>query len=293
MDKALEVILAQFEGITEDIPDYDGDVKYHMGYSTDKKSKGGTCHVSLAYNPSHLEAVNPVVCGMTRAKQRSRNDTGERKKVVPVLIHGDAAFAGQGVVSETLQLAGLKGYTVGGTIHIIIDNQVGFTTDPESTRSSPYSSDMAKSQQIPVIHVNGDDAEACVRAMDIAIHFRQKFKRDVLINMICYRRYGHNEGDEPAYTQPAMYKTIKSHPTGCELYGKRLVQEKTIPQSEYDSFYKEKMDNLQKILDKVREAPPKFKPQAFGGKWEGLRRPTDKDFTQVRRPAPTLKPFAV
>lgn len=280
MDKGMEVILAQFDGATEDIPDYDGDVKYHMGYSVDKKtSSGGTCHVSLAYNPSHLEAVNPVVCGMVRAKQRFRDDTENRKKVVPVLIHGDAAFAGQGVVSETLQLAGLKGYTVGGTIHVIIDNQVGFTTDPECTRSSPYSSDVAKSQQIPVIHVNGDDVEACVRAMDISIRFRQKFKSDVLINMICYRRFGHNEGDEPAYTQPAMYQTIKTHPTTCELYGKRLVQDKVIQQSEYEVFYKEKMDNLQKILDGVRKSPPKFKPQAFAGKWEGFRRPTDKDFT--------------
>jgi 2-oxoglutarate dehydrogenase E1 component len=289
MDKGLEVILAQFEGITEDIPDYDGDVKYHMGYSTDKRSGSGTCHVSLAYNPSHLEAVNPVVCGMARAKQRSKNDTEERKKVVPVLIHGDASFAGQGVVSETLQLAGLKGYTVGGTIHIIIDNQVGFTTDPEATRSSPYSSDMAKSQQIPVIHVNGDDVEACVRAMDISIRFRQKFKRDVLINMICYRRFGHNEGDEPAYTQPLMYQTIKAHATPCELYGKRLVQEKVIPQDDYDSFYKEKMDNLQSLLEKVRKTPPKYKPQAFANKWEGLRRPEDKDFTQTTKTSTDLK----
>jgi len=279
MDKALEVILAQFEGITEDIPDYDGDVKYHMGYSTDKKTPHGDCHVSLAFNPSHLEAVNPVVTGMARAKQRFRKDTEHRKTVVPVLVHGDAAFAGQGVVSETLQLAHLKGYTVGGTIHIIIDNQVGFTTDPEATRSSPYSSDVAKSQQVPVIHVNGDDPEACVRSMDIAIRFRQQFKRDVLINMICYRRFGHNEGDEPSYTQPAMYQTIKGHSTPCEIYSKKLVQEKVIDQAYYDGFYKEKMDNLQKILDGVKKTPPKFKQQAFGGQWQGLRRPQEKDFS--------------
>lgn len=281
MDKGLEVILAQFEGITEDIPDYDGDVKYHMGYSIDKKTANGPCHVSLAFNPSHLEAVNPVVCGMARAKQRFRDDTEERKKVVPVQIHGDAAFAGQGVVSETLQLAGLKGYTVGGSIHVIIDNQVGFTTDPECTRSSPYASDVAKSQQVPVILVNGDDPEACVRAMDIAIRFRQKFKRDVLINLICYRRFGHNEGDEPAYTQPTMYQTIKTHSTPCEIYGKKLAQEKVIEQSFYDSFYKEKIDNLQKILDGVRKEPPKFKPQAFGGAWQGYRRPEEKDFSKT------------
>ncbi|MBY0383853.1 2-oxoglutarate dehydrogenase E1 component [bacterium] len=281
MDKALDVILAQFEGITADTPDYDGDVKYHMGYSTDKKTPHGDCHVSLAFNPSHLEAVNPVVCGMARAKQRFRKDTTERKTVIPVQIHGDAAFAGQGVVSETLQLANLKGYTVGGSIHVIIDNQVGFTTDPECTRSSPYSSDVAKSQQVPVIHVNGDDPEACVRAMDIAIRFRQQFKRDVLINLICYRRFGHNEGDEPAYTQPTMYQTIKTHPTPCEIYSKKLIQEKTIDSVFYDSFYKEKMDNLQKILDSVRTNPPKFQPQAFGKMWKGFRRSEAKDFSQA------------
>ncbi len=290
MDKALEVILAQFDGFTDDTPDYDGDVKYHMGYSTDKKTKtGAQCHVSLAYNPSHLEVVNPVVCGMARAKQRFRNDTEERKKVVPVQIHGDAAFAGQGVVPETLQLAGLKGYTVGGSIHIIVDNQVGFTTDPEFTRSSPYASDMGKSQSIPVIHVNGDDVEACVRAMDISLRFRQKFKRDVIINMICYRRYGHNEGDEPAYTQPAMYQTIRSHATPCEMYGKRLVQEKTITQDDYEKFYKEKMDNLQKILEGVRKSPPKWKPQAFANKWQGYRRPVEKDFSTVTKTGTDIK----
>ncbi len=280
MDKALEVIFAQFEGITADMPDYDGDVKYHMGYSTDKKTPHGDCHVSLAFNPSHLEAVNPVVCGMARAKQRFRNDTIDRKTVIPVQIHGDASFAGQGVVSETLQLANLKGYTVGGSIHIIIDNQVGFTTDPECTRSSPYSSDVAKSQQVPVIHVNGDDPEACVRAMDISIRFRQQFKRDVLINMICYRRYGHNEGDEPSYTQPAMYQTIKTHSTPCEIYSKKLVQEKTIDQAFYDSFYQEKMDNLQALLENVRKNPHKFLPQAFGKMWKGFRRSEAKDFTK-------------
>ncbi len=281
MDKALEVILAQFEGITADMPDYDGDVKYHMGYSNDKKTPHGDCHISLAFNPSHLEAVNPVVCGMARAKQRFRKDTEERKTVIPVQIHGDAAFAGQGVVSETLQLAHLKGYTVGGSIHIIIDNQVGFTTDPEYTRSSPYSSDVAKSQQVPVIHVNGDDPEACVRAMDIAIRFRQKFKRDILINQMCYRRYGHNEGDEPGYTQPAMYQIIKTHPTPCEIYSKKLMQEKVVDTAFYDSFYKEKMDNLQKILDGVRKNPPEFKPQAFGKMWKGFRRSQEKDFSQT------------
>ena len=199
MDKGAEETLSAFDGNTQGEDNFDGDVKYHLGYSADKKTPHGDCHISLAFNPSHLEAVNPVVCGMVRAKQRQRQDIEKRKKVVPVQIHGDAAFAGQGVVAETLQLADLKGYTVGGTIHIIIDNQVGFTANPEQTRSSPYSSDGGKSQQIPVIHVNGDDPEACVQAMDMAIRFRQEFGSDVLINLTCYRRFGHNEGDEPAF----------------------------------------------------------------------------------------------
>ncbi|MEM7645322.1 MAG: 2-oxoglutarate dehydrogenase E1 component, partial [Pseudomonadota bacterium] len=278
MEKAIEETLSAFDGHSNVDDNFDGDVKYHLGHSADKKTDNGTCHVSLAFNPSHLEAVNPVVCGMVRAKQRVKNDTEKRLKVVPVQIHGDAAFAGQGVVSETLQLAGLKGYTVGGSIHIIIDNQVGFTTNPESSRSSPYSSDVAKSQQAPVIHVNGDDPEACVRAMDMAIRFRQEFGRDVIINLTCYRRYGHNEGDEPAYTQPAMYKSIKKHPTTKDLYGKKLVQEGVIDEEFKKAFYQKKMDNLQKVLDRVRENPPKPMVQAFGGLWEGLRRSEPGDF---------------
>lgn len=281
MDKAVEETLSSFDGNSNADENFDGDVKYHLGHSADKATSNGNCHISLAFNPSHLEAVNPVVCGMVRAKQRRRNDTEKRKKVIPIQIHGDSAFAGQGVVSETLQLAGLKGYTVGGSIHIIIDNQVGFTTDPEATRSSPYSSDVAKSQQVPVIHVNGDDPEACVRAMDIAVRFRQEFGSDVLINLTCYRRFGHNEGDEPSYTQPVMYKTIKGHTTPKELYGKKLVQENVIDEAYKKSFYQEKMDNLQKVLEEVRKNPPKPEVQVFGGLWEGLRRSENQDFEKT------------
>jgi 2-oxoglutarate dehydrogenase E1 component len=281
MDKAVEETFAAFDGHLHADDNFDGDVKYHLGYSVDKKTKNGLCHVSLAFNPSHLEAVNPVVCGMVRAKQRRRKDTEKRKKVIPIQIHGDSAFAGQGVVSETLQLAGLKGYTVGGSIHIIIDNQVGFTTDPEATRSSPYASDIAKSQQIPVIHVNGDDPEACVKAMDMAVRFRQEFGSDVLINLTCYRRFGHNEGDEPSYTQPVMYKSIKNHATTKDLYGKKIIQENVIDENFKNSFYQEKMDNLQSILEKVRTTPPKPTVQAFGGFWEGLRRSTPEDFQKT------------
>jgi len=289
MDKAIEETLAAFDGHSNADDNFDGDVKYHLGQSADKETANGNCHISLAFNPSHLEAVNPVVCGMVRAKQRQRKDTEDRKKVIPVQIHGDAAFAGQGVVSETLQMAGLKGYTVGGSIHIIIDNQVGFTTDPESTRSSPYSSDVAKSQQVPVIHVNGDDPEACVRAMDMAIEFRQEFGRDILINLTCYRRYGHNEGDEPAYTQPVMYKNIKKHPTARELYGKKMVQEKVFDKDYGESFFQSKMDNLQKVLEAVREKPPEPQVQVFGSFWKGLRRSEPRDFTTVFETKTDLK----
>lgn len=278
MDKAIEAMFAQFEGRIEDAEDFAGDVKYHLGYSADKETPHGLCHVSLAFNPSHLEAVNPVVCGMVRAKQRKRFDTEKREKVVPILIHGDAAFAGQGVVMETLQLAHLKGYTVGGTIHLIVDNQVGFTADPEHSRSSPYASDIGKALQVPVIHVNGDDPESCVRGMDMAIRFRQQFKRDVIINIICYRKFGHNEGDEPTYTQPQMYQIIKNHPTPREIYMKKLVSQKIMSQQEMDEFYNLKISNLQKILDEVRKNPPKQTPQVFGGLWKGLKRPQETDF---------------
>ncbi len=278
MDSGAEETLSAFDGNSFADENFDGDVKYHLGHSVDKETENGSCHISLAFNPSHLEAVNPVVCGMARAKQRKRKDTSERKKVVPVQIHGDAAFAGQGVVAETLQLAGLKGYTVGGSIHIIIDNQVGFTADPEQTRSSPYASDVAKGQQVPVIHVNGDDPEACVKAMDIAVRFRQKFGTDVLINLTCYRRFGHNEGDEPAFTQPVMYQTIKKHKTIKDLYGQKLVQDKVIDESYIKDFFQEKLDNLQKILDDVREKAPEPEIQTLGGNWEGLRRSQQDDF---------------
>lgn len=275
MGKALKVILAEFDGHqTIDERDFDGDVKYHLGYSSDKETPHGNCHISLAFNPSHLEAVSPVVSGMTRAKQRLRKDTDGRKKVVPVLIHGDAAFAGQGVVQETLQMSGLQGYTVGGTIHIVVDNQVGFTGRPEETRSSPFSSDVAKSLRTPVLHINGDDVEACVAGMEMAIEYRQQFGSDVIINMVCYRRYGHNEGDEPAFTQPHMYEVIRKHPTLRSLYADNLIKEGVITEDYSESFYQKQIDQLQDILDQVREKPPVIKPLAFGGLWSGYRRPT-------------------
>jgi 2-oxoglutarate dehydrogenase E1 component len=282
MGKALEYVFADFNGPTETavpIDDFDGDVKYHLGYHAEKTSASGAkCLVTLAFNPSHLEAVNPVVQGMARAAQRRRTDTEKRKKVVPVMIHGDAAFAGQGVVAEVFQMAYVKGYTVGGTIHIGIDNQVGFTTSPESGRSAHYCSDIAKMLATPVLHVNGDDVESCVRAMDIAIRYRQEWGRDIVINVICYRRFGHNEGDEPAYTQPLMYDIIKKHPTPREIYAKQLIRETVMDQAAVDALFNEKMENLQKIYEHTKENPPKIKPFEFEGYWKGLRKAKSDDF---------------
>jgi 2-oxoglutarate dehydrogenase E1 component len=281
MGKALEYIFADFNGPTETaepIDDFDGDVKYHLGYKADKKTENGNCQVTLAFNPSHLEAVNPVVLGMTRAAQRRRKDTGNRKKVIPVLIHGDAAFAGQGVVAETFQMAYVKGYTVGGTIHLAIDNQVGFTTNPENGRSSHYCSDISKVLATPVLHVNGDDVESCIRAMDIALRYRQEWGRDIVINVVCYRRFGHNEGDEPAYTQPLMYDIIKKHQTPREIYAKQLMRENVVDQAHVDSTFNEKIDNLQKIYEHTKANPPKIQPVKFDGFWKGLRKAKSEDF---------------
>ncbi|MCB0386830.1 MAG: 2-oxoglutarate dehydrogenase subunit E1, partial [Bdellovibrionales bacterium] len=278
MDKAIDLIFSEFEGTAYEDLTYDGDVKYHLGYSADKETPHGPCHISLAFNPSHLEAVDPVVCGMARAKQRRRKDTVERKKVVPVLVHGDAAFSGQGVVSETFQLSQLDGYKVGGTIHVIVNNQVGFTTDPIHSRSTRYSSDISKTVKAPVIMVNGDDVESCVRAMDMALRFRQEFKQDVVIDLICYRRFGHNEGDEPSFTQPVMYQRIKDHPTPCSIYKDQVIAEGSLSPEFADGFYQEKLNNLQVILDEVRAQPPTAKPLAFGNLWKGLRRGRPEDF---------------
>ncbi|MGZ3722345.1 MAG: 2-oxoglutarate dehydrogenase E1 component, partial [Bdellovibrionales bacterium] len=278
MEKALGIIFSEFDGTAFENNDYDGDVKYHLGFSTDKQSPGGPCHVSLAFNPSHLEVVAPVVVGMARAKQRRRQDTKERKLVVPIVIHGDAAFAGQGVVAETFQMSQLSGYTVGGTIHIIVDNQVGFTTDPKDARSTRYSSDVAKVIKAPVLLVNGDDVEACVRAMDMAIRFRQEFGEDIVIDQICYRRYGHNEGDEPAFTQPVMYEAIRQHPTLMAIYLDQLEKGGVMTKSDGEVFYKEKIDNLQTVLDETRKNRPTAKPNAFGAQWKNLRRGTLADF---------------
>ena len=280
MGKGLEYIFGDFNGpleMVEPLDDFDGDVKYHLGYQATKDTPKGPCLVNLAYNPSHLETVNPVVLGMVRASQRRRGDTAKRKTVIPVLIHGEAAFSGQGVVMETFQMSQVKAHTVGGSIHLVVDNQVGFTTSPENGRSSHYASDVAKVLATPVLHVNGDDAEACVHAMDIALRFRQEWGRDIVINMICYRRFGHNEGDEPSFTQPLMYDIIKKHPTLREIYGKQLIREGVIDNTFYEGFYQEKIDNLQKVYEETKKSPPKVKPFKFEGFWKGLRKGTAAD----------------
>jgi 2-oxoglutarate dehydrogenase E1 component len=284
MDKSVAQILAEFSGpveYEEHLDFYDSDVKYHLGYKTQKKVPGGTCDVTLAYNPSHLEAVNPVVLGMARAAQRIRKDSQKRSKVLPILIHGDAAFAGQGIVTEILQMSQVRGYKVGGTLHIVVDNQVGFTTNPENSRSSHYASDIAKAIAIPVLHVNGDDVESCIRAVDIALRFRQQYAHDIVINMVCYRRFGHNEGDEPAYTQPQMYEIIKKHPSLREIYAKQIQREGILTQAQCEALFETELNRLQGILDNLKKNPIKIPAHKVEGSWKALRRAKAEDFANT------------
>ena len=242
LGKSYSSIFAHFindEKVTLDIGS--GDVKYHSGYSNVYEKNQKSLNLSLTPNPSHLEAVNPVTIGKVRAK----TERSEKSNALALIIHGDAAFAGQGIVSETICLSGLEGYKTGGSIHVIINNQVGFTTSPEFSRSSRYSSDLAKMVQMPIFHVNGDDPESVVWCMKVAMEYRNKFKKDVMIDLISYRRYGHNEGDEPMFTQPLMYKKIKQHPTPLKIYSDKLIENKTITTDEFSSM-KEKFDDILK-----------------------------------------------
>ena len=224
----MRAIFNEFKGgsFKPDDVEGSGDVKYHLGASSDRAFDGNNVHLSLTANPSHLEIVDPVVLGKVRAKQDQHGcKAGERTPVLPLLIHGDAAFAGQGVVAECFGLSGLKGHRTGGSIHFIINNQIGFTTSPRYSRSSPYCSDVAKMVEAPIFHVNGDNPEAVVHVAKIATEFRQRFQKPVVIDMFCYRKHGHNESDEPAFTQPLMYRAIRSHKSAVEIYGQRLVEE--------------------------------------------------------------------
>ena len=269
--KPYEMILAEFEGtfLTKQATG-DGDVKYHLGYSHDRQTRSGhKVHLSLSANPSHLEAINPVIEGMVRAKQNHLGDT-ERARVVPILMHGDAAFTGQGVVAETLGLSELEAYRTGGTIHIIVNNQIGFTTPPTSYRFTPYPSDVSKIIQAPVFHVNGDDPEAAVQAARLAIAFRQQFKKDVIIDLVCYRRHGHNEFDDPTFTQPTMYRVISEHATPLALYRQRLASEGVVTDADADKRVKEFRDLLDDAHGYARDFMPRQPVFAFGGLWRGL-----------------------
>ena len=275
MGKPFKAIFSEFFGKeVGSIKDFEGDVKYHLGASSNREFDGNSVHISLTDNPSHLEAVNPVVLGQVRAKQFFHKDK-ERKKVIPVLMHGDAAFAGQGIVAECFAMSGLPGHNIGGTIHIIVNNQIGFTTAPRFARSSPYPSDVAKIAQAPIFHVNGDDPEAVVHCAKIATEYRQKFNRDVVIDMVCYRRFGHNEGDEPSFTQPIMYKKIKAHPTTLSIYGKKLSQEGLTSENE---LQKEKI-NFKSFLEKEFESSKNYKSELkwFEGAWSRFKPGLGKD----------------
>src|SRR3954471_271271 len=271
MGKPYRQLFHEFQGGSAKPDDVEGsgDVKYHLGASSDREFDGHKVHLSLTPNPSHLEIVNPVVLGKARAKQWQLHDVDARTSVLPVLIHGDAAFAGQGVVAECFAMSGIKGFRTGGTMHFVINNQIGFTTAPIFSRSSPYCTDIALMVQAPIFHVNGDDPEAVVHATRIAIEFRQKFKKDVVLDMICYRRFGHNESDEPSFTQPQMYRVIKDHPTILQLYTAQLVKEGTITQSDADAMAAEFNKRLDQEYDAAKSHLPN-RADWLDGRWQGL-----------------------
>ena len=277
MNKPFSAIFHEFQGgsSTPDDVEGSGDVKYHLGSSSDRVFDGNTVHMSLTANPSHLEIVDPVVLGKARAKQDQRGDK-ERISVLPLLIHGDAAFAGQGVIAECFGLSGLKGHRSGGSIHFIVNNQIGFTTSPLWSRSSPYPSDIAKMIEAPIFHANGDDPEAVVFAAKVAMEFRQKFKKPVVIDMFCYRRFGHNETDEPSFTQPLMYKKIGAHQTVVALYSRRLIEEGTITEAEFE----EMNADYRKRLDEAMTSASAYKANKadwLDGRWAGMKVAADPD----------------
>ena len=285
MQKPYRAIFNEFQGGSfkpEDV-DGSGDVKYHLGASSDREFDGNSVHLSLTANPSHLEAVNPVVLGKARAKQDQLNDK-DRIAVLPILLHGDAAFAGQGVVAEGFGLSGLKGHKTGGTMHIVVNNQIGFTTAPHFSRSSPYPTDNALVVEAPIFHVNGDDPEAVVHAAKVATEFRQKFGKDVVLDIFCYRRFGHNEGDEPMFTNPLMYKKIKGHKTTLSLYTERLVKDGLIPEGEIEDM----KAGFQAHLNEEFEIGKDYKPNKadwLDGRWSHLDK-QDEDYQRGRTAIP-------
>ena len=271
LDKPYGLIFSEFEESAPKTVAGDGDVKYHLGFSADRLTADGKeVHISLTPNPSHLEAVNPVVEGRVRAKQKRFKDT-ERKLGLPVLIHGDAAFAGQGLVAETLNLSQLTGYKTGGTIHIVVNNQIGFTTSPADGRSSRYCTDVAKMIEVPIFHVNGEDSEAVIFVAELAMEFRQTFAQDVVIDMVCYRRHGHNEGDEPAFTQPVMYAKIKDRRSVHELYTESLIASGELSQAEADTIAEHFSEKMEAVYHEVHDnhSPPRTGQPGFSAHWKG------------------------
>ncbi len=298
MHKPHRAVFHEFKGgsFKPDEVEGSGDVKYHLGASSDREFDGNKVHLSLTANPSHLEIVNPVVMGKARAKQDQLAKVWdgeivplkERAKVLPLLLHGDAAFAGQGVVAEILGLSGLRGHRVAGTMHFIINNQIGFTTNPAFSRSSPYPSDVAKMIEAPIFHVNGDDPEAVVYAAKIATEYRMKFHKPVVVDMFCYRRFGHNEGDEPAFTQPKMYQAIRQHKTVVQLYGERLIAEGLITDGEFEKMKADWRANLEQEF----EAGQSYKPNKadwLDGVWSGMRTADNADEQRRGKTAVPMK----
>jgi 2-oxoglutarate dehydrogenase E1 component len=291
--KKPEYIFTEFEGTYKvDSSIGEGDVKYHMGYSSDTTTRQGKkLHISLAFNPSHLEFVGAVIEGIARAKQFQKKDT-DRSKVIPIAIHGDAAFAGQGVCYETVNLSQLSGYTTGGTIHIVINNQVGFTTSPVDSRSTTYCTDMAKMLDVPIFHVNGDHPEALWYISNFCAEYRQKFKKDIFIDLICYRKHGHNEGDEPSFTQPLLYKKIKSHSTTREQYANHLAQAGVLTREETDGMVQQFTTKLTEAQAITKASAPKPPISTFEGYWKPFHRAEESDLfkpVQTAVPAEVLK----
>jgi 2-oxoglutarate dehydrogenase E1 component len=286
LGKSFTAVFSEFQGKSAypDSVQGSGDVKYHLGTSSDRIISGQQVHLSLTANPSHLEAVNPVALGKSRAKQDQLNDT-DRSKVLTILYHGDAAFAGQGLVAESLMLSDLAGYTTGGTMHVVINNQIGFTTMPQYSRSGHYSTDIAKMLTAPIFHVNGDDPDAVIKVSRLAAQFRAEFKKDVVIDLTCYRRFGHNEGDEPAFTQPIMYKAIRAQESVRTLYAKKLVAEQVLTQAEYESYIKDFNDKLEQDFEKSQSFEPK-EADMLKGKWSDFKIAEG----DIRRGTTALKP---
>lgn len=271
--KPYELIMSEFEGTNPwQESEGDGDVKYHLGFSNDRVARcGKPVHTSLSYNPSHLELVDPVIQGIVRAKQQRKGTDGQRR-VLPMLLHGEAAFTGQGIVPETLSLSELPAYRTGGTIHVIVNNQVGFTATPDQTRFTPYPTDVALMIQAPIFHVNCDDPDAVAHAAKLAVAFRQQFNVDVLIDLWCYRRRGHNEGDEPAYTQPRMYERISGHPSVVKIYAQRLLEAGEIDDSYVEQTVAKLRERLTEAMGLAKQRHPQQKIQSMGGLWKGLSR---------------------